>query len=199
MATPVAPTAVADTATTPQGVAVTVNPKANDTPGTDAVPVAVPLTSATVRFKASGQPAGVSGTTTSVTKAATGTWTVNTTTNEVTFTPDAAFTGAAPAIIYVLTDSQPLTSESTITVTVNPVTSLAAKRVRGPAAHVKTGKTVDLALTADFPSGSIIAKDALGFNRVTEAWVKFPVTSTVKGPKVPSTVPSGSVVRLIGS
>ena len=83
------------TASTKQGVDVTVDVLDNDLAGTDAT-----LVPGTVQLK---DPAD--GTwKTSVTVAGEGTWTVDTTTGKVTFAPEAAFTGTG-TITYRVTDS----------------------------------------------------------------------------------------------
>ncbi|KQS17040.1 hypothetical protein ASG05_05700 [Frigoribacterium sp. Leaf186] len=111
-----APVAVADVATTGQNTPVTVTPLANDrVSGTGA-----DLDPATLRLV---DPATGNAVTT-VTVPGEGTWTVGTG-GQVTFTPLATFSGTATPIGYQVTDSDGVTTGSTITATVTGVAPVA--------------------------------------------------------------------------
>lgn len=118
-----APVAVADTATTKQHVAATIDPLANDTPGDDGADQ-----------PGTFDPASVTITATDPSDA--GTWTVNA--GQVTFAPGRTFTGSAHAD-YRATDSFGNPATATITVTVEKVTPIAADdHGHAPARHPVT-------------------------------------------------------------
>ena len=107
--TAITPIARPDSAVTPAGAPVTVNVLGNDSPGDPAEP----LDPTSVRLlDAAGNPV------TTLTLAGTGTFTVNTTTGAVTFTPAAGFTGAVPPVTYQVADANGTTAQSTLSVTV---------------------------------------------------------------------------------
>ncbi len=105
-----APVAAPDHRTTPQNVAVTVDPLANDTPGTGA---GLSAGSVVLRDPADGLWKGV------VSIPGEGVFTVNPD-GTVTLVPEATFTGDT-VVGYRVTDSDTNTATSTITVTVAPV------------------------------------------------------------------------------
>ncbi|MFI6677601.1 Ig-like domain-containing protein [Kribbella sp. NPDC050470] len=107
------PTAVADTASTLQDVAVTVNLLANDSPGTDAKldPSSVGLLDPAAR---------TTGYVKKVTVAGQGTYTVQPS-GAVVFDPLPAFRGRALAINYRIADTDQNIAASTLTMTVTPV------------------------------------------------------------------------------
>ena len=105
-----------DTDTTPQGVAVTVDPLTNDTADAD-----FPLAASTVRVLDPADSTYKS----SVTIPGEGTYTVHTD-GTVTFAPVAAFTGTATPVTYRVSDSAGRTAMSTITIDVTPVAPVAA-------------------------------------------------------------------------
>lgn len=118
-----APVAVADTATTKQHVAVTIDPLANDTPGDDGADQPGTFDPASVRITAT-DPSDA------------GTWTVDA--GQVTFAPDPAFTGSAHAD-YQVSDSYGNSATATITITVEKVTPIATDDAgHGPARHSVT-------------------------------------------------------------
>ena len=93
------PTAVPDSATTPQDVAVVVSPLTNDTdPNGDALSLV------------------------SATGASNGTLSVNTATGKVTYTPKAGFSGT-DSFTYVVSDSRGASSTGTVNVTISFVNS----------------------------------------------------------------------------
>lgn len=128
----VAPTAAPDTATTPAGTPVTVDPLRNDVAGNAATPIDV----TSVRL---ADPSGALVTTLVV--AGQGTFSVDTTTGAVTFVPEAGFSGDATAP-YEIADVDGGTSASTVTVTVGtPPTTVADRATTRPGTPV----TVDVA------------------------------------------------------
>ncbi|MFS8908785.1 Ig-like domain-containing protein, partial [Synechococcus sp. OH2] len=107
------PLANDDTATTPQNTPVTITILSND------VGYVFNLDPSTIDLDPSSP-----GQQTTLTVPGEGTYTVNLTTGEVTFTPDPSFTGAATPIQYTVKDAQGLISnEATITVTVTPAST----------------------------------------------------------------------------
>lgn len=122
------PTATPDTATTPQGAAVTVAPLGDDIPSRNADDTAGAWDAATVRFPTAGQPSGatVSPDGLTLTVAGQGAYVIDPATGEVEFTPEPAFTGTATPVTYTATDDNGNSAGSTITVTVTPVTPAAA-------------------------------------------------------------------------
>lgn len=103
------PTATPDTPTTVQDQLVTFNPVTNDSAvgGTT-------LDATSVRLLDGSTPV------TTLTTAD-GTYTVDTSTGEITFTPTPGFTGTAGAVSYQVADSNGQLDTATITVTVGPV------------------------------------------------------------------------------
>ncbi|MDX3006518.1 Ig-like domain-containing protein [Kribbella solani] len=106
------PSAVADTVTTKQNVTVTVDPLANDDPGTGAE-----LDRTTVQLYAGDwdRKAVVPGQ---------GVFTVNTASGKITFDPEPAYRGVV-SIPYRVTDSTGNTASAAVTVTVSPVVPIA--------------------------------------------------------------------------
>ncbi|BDZ49349.1 hypothetical protein GCM10025867_15900 [Frondihabitans sucicola] len=104
-----APRAVPDVVTTGQGTAVTIDPLANDVPSS----TGATLDRSTLRLidPSTGQPA------TSVVVPGQGTWAIGSD-GRVTFTPVASFSGTADPIRYRVTDTDGITTGSTITATV---------------------------------------------------------------------------------
>ncbi|MEY2849364.1 MAG: hypothetical protein RI885_2031 [Actinomycetota bacterium] len=106
--TPAVPTASPDTSSGVQGAPQSIDPLANDTPGTPAVP----LDPATLTLlDGAGAPAA------SVTVAG-GVYTVAS--GRLVFTPDADFVGTAPPVTYRVADVNGATTTSTYTPTVTP-------------------------------------------------------------------------------
>jgi CshA-type fibril repeat protein len=107
------PVANDDTATTPANTPVTINVLSNDTA------YVFSLDPGTIDLDPS-----TSGQQTSRTFAGQGTYTVNLSTGEVTFTPDPGFTGIPTPIKYTVKDTKELISnEATITITVTPAST----------------------------------------------------------------------------
>lgn len=105
-----APTANNDVDTVAEDGTVAVDVLANDT---DLDGTLVPATVQIVGTAAPGNPLIVAGQ---------GTWTVNTTTGEISFTPEANYTGAVTPISYTVQDNSGATSSSaTVSVTITPV------------------------------------------------------------------------------
>ncbi|UFU03564.1 tandem-95 repeat protein [Ruania suaedae] len=114
------PVAESDAASTAQNTAVTVNPWGNDTAGVD------PATGEPGAWDASsvvfpeGQPAGavVSEDGKTLTVPGEGEYVIDAESGEVTFTPEAQFTGQATPVVYEVTDEfgNPATAEIAITV-----------------------------------------------------------------------------------
>ncbi|WP_460660094.1 Ig-like domain-containing protein [Kribbella swartbergensis] len=107
------PIAVADTASTKQGVTVTVDPLSNDSPGSDAK-----LDSSTVGLL--DPAARTTGYVKKVTVQGQGTYSVQPS-GAVVFDPLPAFRGKALAINYRVADSNGSTAASTLTLTVTPI------------------------------------------------------------------------------
>ncbi|MEI8412540.1 MULTISPECIES: Ig-like domain-containing protein [unclassified Kribbella] len=110
------PQAAVDTATTKQNVTATVDPLANDAPGTDAE-----LDKATVQLygvtaRNWGRKATIAGQ---------GVFTVNEVTGRITFDPAPTYRGVA-SIAYRVTDTSRNTAASTVAVTVQPIVPVAA-------------------------------------------------------------------------
>jgi hypothetical protein len=208
MATPVAPTAVADTATIKQNVTTAVNVKANDTAGTDATPTTVSLTSAAVTFAPTGQPSGVviSNNNLRATKEGVGVWAIDS--NLVHFTPEPKFVGVADAVKYIVTDSQPLASNAaTVTITVTAATDLAsATRTYGVSADGQ--RYVDVVLDEEISANEPVSADSIGLSNIDpdNVWVKAPAASGLLFPNShspavypTSTIANGSTVRFYGA
>ncbi|MEO9322649.1 Ig-like domain-containing protein [Nocardioides sp. C4-1] len=115
------PTALPDTATTPQDTDVTLNPLINDTPGLTAGGGGGTFDTASVTFPATGQPAGavVAPGGKQVTVPGQGTYTIASS-GQVTFDPLPTFTGVASPIAYAVNDQAGNATGSTITITVTP-------------------------------------------------------------------------------
>lgn len=128
-----------------------INPLTNDLPN---LAEGVTLSAASVRICTNGT-AVASCTGTSLTVANQGTYTVNTTTGEITFNPLPGFTGAATPIQYVAADSYGQKSVETITPTVQPpAPSVAtADTSIGPAGRTQTA---NLAGNDTAPAGATI-------------------------------------------
>lgn len=111
----VAPAAVADEVTTATGRPITVDVTANDT-----ADAASPLDRTTVQFTASGQPADavVSADGRTLTLPGVGEYTVDATSGQITFIPEAGFVGDVPPVTYQVADGNGTATSSTLTVTV---------------------------------------------------------------------------------
>lgn len=122
------PDAQPDATTTPQGVAVTLTPLGNDTPGQNADGTAGTIAGSTVLFNTTGQPQGaiVSSDRRTLTVANEGTYVIDASTGAVTFTPVSTFHGVAKSVGYGFTDSHGNSATSTITITVTEVNPVAA-------------------------------------------------------------------------
>ena len=141
-APPVA-TAVPDAQTTAYDVNQTYTPTSNDTSNSN-----FPITASSVRLCGAGQVAPACDKTTLTTDD--GVYTVNTSTGEVTFNPDADFTGlATQPVTYQAKDSLDRAISTTITPTVGapPVPTATANTTSGP---YDANQTVNL-LTNDSP------------------------------------------------
>jgi CshA-type fibril repeat protein len=112
---PPVPTATPEAITDAYDTDQVYTPISNDTPGA----ASFPLLATTVLLCDAGQSAP-NCTLTSLTVDGQGTYTVNTTTGEVTFDPLPGFTGPATPISYQASDSLGRTTTSTITPTVDP-------------------------------------------------------------------------------
>ena len=111
---PAAPVAVNDTSTDFLNVVQTKNPLSNDT---TADPL-ITLDPTSVRLCGTGETAPAC-TATSV-SVANGSYSVNTTTGVISFTPDTNWSGTAPAVTYQVTDSTNQKTSATYTPTVYP-------------------------------------------------------------------------------
>ncbi|MPY11599.1 Ig-like domain-containing protein [Arthrobacter bussei] len=115
--TGVPPRTAPDTVVTPQNTPVTVNPAANDAPGIDG---GTPVNASSLRLL------GADGTAVAtLALAGQGTFTVNTTSGAVTFTPAAGFSGRVPDVSYRIADTAGLTSTGLLTVSVTAVRPVA--------------------------------------------------------------------------
>lgn len=111
---PAAPVAVNDTSTDFLNVVQTKNPLSNDT---TADPL-ITLDPTSVRLCGTGETApACTATSVSVTN---GSYSVNTTTGVISFTPDTNWSGTAPAVTYQVTDSTNQKTSATYTPTVYP-------------------------------------------------------------------------------
>ncbi|MFB4351337.1 Ig-like domain-containing protein [Microbacterium sp. CR_7] len=121
------PEANPDTATTTQGAAATVEPLTDDAPSRNADDSAGEWDTATLRFPATGQPAGavVSADGRTLTVPGQGTYVVDPATGEVEFTPEPAFVGTTTPVSYTAVDEIGNAAGSTIAVTVTAVTPTA--------------------------------------------------------------------------
>lgn len=120
------PTAVADTASTSQGIAVTVAPLENDTPSRNLDDSVGEWDAGSVVFPADGQPDGsaVSEDGKTLTVPGQGVYTIAPETGAITFTPEPAFRGVATPVVYAVIDQLDNTTTATVTITVqglNPV------------------------------------------------------------------------------
>ena len=128
------PVAAPDSATTGQGVPVTVSPYADDTPGVGAV-----LVDESVRL--------LDGTTPVTTlTTADGVYVVDPLTGDVEFTPNASFLGTTTPVAYRITDSSGQIDDSTITIDV----------VFVAAPGLSVVKSADLTDVADFTVGTVV-------------------------------------------
>lgn len=114
------PSAVPDSATTPQNVNVNVSPLGNDTPGRTAAGNAGSFDPATLLFPTTGQPGTMSNGGRTLTVPGEGVYTIDPATGVVTFDPEPQFTGVATPVAYVVRDSFGNQTGSTITITVTP-------------------------------------------------------------------------------
>jgi CshA-type fibril repeat protein len=112
---PAGPSASNDTATTTAGTPVTVSPWTNDTAGSYA------LRPGSILLCGSGETAPAC-TKTTVTIAGQGTFSVDTSTGVVTFTPESGFTGTS-SVPYRILDWNGAATNAVITITVNPAPS----------------------------------------------------------------------------
>ncbi|MGD9958025.1 Ig-like domain-containing protein [Nocardioides sp.] len=144
-----APIARPDTATTPQNVDVTVQPLTNDTPGADRNGAAGAFQHTTVRFTAG---AATNGGRTLVVPGE-GTWSIAPVTGAVTFDPIPAFSGVSTPVAYEVTDSHGNPADSTITVTVTPITPTASADTDATA----YGTAVTIAVLANDVAGALSA------------------------------------------
>lgn len=114
------PTALADTASTSQGIAVTVSPLGNDTPSRNLDDSVGEWDAASVVFPVDGQPEGASvsegGKT--LTVPGQGVYTIDEETGAITFAPEPSFRGAATPVVYAVTDQLDNTTTATVTITV---------------------------------------------------------------------------------
>lgn len=122
--TPVGPAVKNDSATTEQNTPVTVDALDNDGPG---VSNGTPLDPTSVVFPTTGQPTGATvspdGKQLSVPGA--GSYVIDPTSGEITFTPASGFSGTTTPVTYQVADTGMATATATITVTVTPVTPTA--------------------------------------------------------------------------
>jgi CshA-type fibril repeat protein len=138
---PVTPTATDDTAETRQGTPVTVDVVGNDRGGN----ARTPIEPTSVVFPAKGQPAGAAVSTDrrTLTVADQGSYTIDSTTGAITFTPVAGFRGEASPVVYGFSDVDRTSTTATLTVTVREV---------GPKAQDDTASTPqNTAVTVDLP------------------------------------------------
>ena len=110
--------ALPDTATTAQGVSVTLDALTNDTPGADGAGLPGSLVASSVVLTS----AAATDDGHSLVVTGQGTWSVDHTTGRITFTPAPAFTGTTSAVAYAVTDSFGSVAASTVRVTVSAIT-----------------------------------------------------------------------------
>lgn len=134
---PASPSSGADTATGAADGDIIVSPLLNDT-GTG-------VSGSSLRICGAGDSAPSCTTTTKVV-AGEGTWTVDTASSTVVFTPEAGFTGQVTQVTYSVTDVLGRSSSSTIAVTVTAIAATAAPAV---AAASDTGVSSSDAITRD--------------------------------------------------
>ncbi len=116
------PVAADDSATTPQGVPVTLDPLANDAAGDNGAGTPGSLDPSSVVFTSASATDG--GRTLAV--PGEGTWTADPISGAVTFAPEPSFTGTTTPVGYALRDGFGNTATALETVTVAPVTPSAA-------------------------------------------------------------------------
>lgn len=133
------PTATADTARTPQDTPVTVSVLGNDRAGNDRTPI---VRGSVRLLDADGRPV------TTLAVPGKGTFTVDTTTGEVTFAPAKGWTGTLEAP-YQLADADGGTASSTVTVTVG-----AAPRAVDDVRTGTPGKPITVSVTGNDGAGS---------------------------------------------
>ncbi len=188
--TEVDPIAVADSAVTPYGTAVTVDVAGNDSagPGGALDPTKTVFTS----------PQATNGGKTLTTEQ--GTWTIGTD-GRVTFAPAPGYSGTTPAVEYRITDANGQTATATVTVTVRPgptasddsattsqnvevELSVLANDVAGVRADGSAG-TLDrdsfaFSVTPNLPTGSTVSADGRQLTVAGEGSYTFdPETGTV--------------------
>ncbi|WP_439689451.1 Ig-like domain-containing protein [Curtobacterium sp. SP.BCp] len=133
------PTAAADTARTPQDTPVTVSVLGNDRAGNDRTPI---VRGSVRLLGADGRPV------TTLAVPGKGTFTVDTTTGEVTFAPAKGWTGTLEAP-YQIADADGGTASSTVTVTVG-----AAPRAVDDVRTGTPGKPITVSVTGNDGAGS---------------------------------------------
>ncbi|WJY01273.1 tandem-95 repeat protein [Curtobacterium sp. 458] len=133
------PTATADTARTPQDTPVTVSVLGNDRAGNDRTPI---VRGSVRLLGADGRPV------TTLAVPGKGTFTVDTTTGEVTFAPAKGWTGTLEAP-YQIADADGGTASSTVTVTVG-----AAPRAVDDVRTGTPGKPITVSVTGNDGAGS---------------------------------------------
>jgi CshA-type fibril repeat protein len=129
-----APKATDDQTTTPQGVAVTIPELGDDTAGTDGAGVTGTLTKTSVVFTSASATLGGK----KLVVANEGTWTIDATTGDATFTPLPTFTGPTTAVDYQVTDSFGNTAAAQLKVVVDGLTPSAGNDTN----HGEFGATV---------------------------------------------------------
>lgn len=158
------PVAAPDTGAAPYNKPATVAVSANDTPGTDAS-----LDATSVRLRdGAGNPV------TSLIVPDKGTWTVDTTTGNVIFTPVTGFSGTVAAP-YEITDSDGNTAASTVTVTIAP-----PPRADDDTTSTAQGTAVDLNVL-DNDDGGTNGLDVTSVRLVTPGSGALVTTLTVAG------------------
>jgi CshA-type fibril repeat protein len=183
---PPAPVAWPDTATTAQGVPVTVFPLSNDTSDP-----AAPLNPASVKLLDGPTPVAT------LTVPGEGTYTVNPANGSVTFTPLPTFHGSATPVQYQVADEAVQLATSTISVEVTAVTpSATPDSATTPYAHAVTvpllTNDVEGALTAPLVPGSVQLLDS-----ADSTW-KTSVTTSGVGTYVVNPVGSVTFTPAIG-
>lgn len=167
------PEAQADTATTDVDQSVSIDPLANDEPAPRST-----LDPTSVVFPTDGQPTGADVATDGRTLTVTGegVYTVSATTGEITFAPEAGYTGRTDAITYRVADVNGATDTATLSVTVLQAaptvvldeSTTAFETPSGPIDVLAndvapTGGTIDVTSvvfpTADQPTGAVVAAD----------------------------------------
>lgn len=141
------PSAVADTATTPQNVDVSFPILDDDTAGLRVDGSQGELVPASVAFQTTGLPVGseVSADGRTLTVPGEGVYTWDPATALVTFDPEPTFTGVATPVVYTVLDQEGNVASATITVTVEAITPIANDN----AAKTPAGTPVELDAPAD--------------------------------------------------